>query len=534
MIEVWSMETGKKLYFVEELAYSIADIVLSPDGQYLVTVGDNEYSILLREIATGKTAFKIFFPGSSLGKGQFVISTPDGYYRSSIEATPDLSFKRGFATYPFEQFDLRFNRPDIISERLGYDSTILSAAYKKAFEKRLSKLGFSAAALSNNLQTPELTLVSEKIPSITDTPKLTIQVQAKDKVFPLNSINVWINDVPIFGRKGLAISRLDSIHQLQKEIPLILSEGNNKIQVSCYNTQGIESLKQTITIKYNPIKPTLPDLYLIGIGVSKYKDTNRNLNFPVKDIQDVFNSFEKQEHNYANIHTRFLLDEQVIKHNIEQLRQQLLSSKVGDKVLVYYAGHGIIDEQLDYYLAAFDTDFLQPAPNSLPYDALEDLLDRIPARKKLILIDACHAGEIDKEYIAAIKKNNSKEGHIKFRAANNMQLTYTKLGIQNSFELMKKLFVDLRRGTGTTVIASAGAVQPAVESSVWNNSAFAYVVLQALHDNAADGVINGRKDNQIMVSELQQFLNYTVPILTNGLQQPTSRSQNISNDFRIW
>lgn len=37
-----------------------------------------------------------------------------------------------------------------------------------------------------------------------------------------------------------------------------------------------------------------------------------------------------------------------------------------------------------------------------------------------------------------------------------------------------------------------------------------------------------------LVSELQTYLSRRVPELTNGQQQPTSRLENIANDWRVW
>jgi len=42
------------------------------------------------------------------------------------------------------------------------------------------------------------------------------------------------------------------------------------------------------------------------------------------------------------------------------------------------------------------------------------------------------------------------------------------------------------------------------------------------------------KDKKIMVSELQEYIRNRTLEISKGKQTPTSRSENISMDFRIW
>src|SRR5260221_12106981 len=99
------------------------------------------------------------------------------------------------------------------------------------------------------------------------------------------------------------------------------------------------------------------------------------------------------------------------------------------------------------YLIIFpdDVNFANPSINGLPYDALSGLLDNISARKKVIFIDACHSGEVDKENVltVAVKTEKAKDGLV-FRAVGDKTIQ-GKTGLENSIELMKYLFTDLRK-----------------------------------------------------------------------------------------
>ena len=55
-------------------------------------------------------------------------------------------------------------------------------------------------------------------------------------------------------------------------------------------------------------------------------------------------------------------------------------------------------------------------------------------------------------------------------------------------------------------------------------------MLKGLTEKEADLDHNG----EIYISELQSYLATKVPELTDNLQQPTMRVENISNDWRVW
>ena len=143
-------------------------------------------------------------------------------------------------------------------------------------------------------------------------------------------------------------------------------------------------------------------------------------------------------------------------------------------------------------------------------------------------------GEVDKDEIQVASSDGNtpqttKKEKVVFRGFKKVKKK-TDLGLQSSFELMKELFADLRRGSGAVVISSASGVEYALESDEWNNGVFTYSFLQGIKTGQADA--NG--DGDIRVSELMDYISLRVGQLTKGKQHPTSRRENSEFDFVIW
>jgi uncharacterized caspase-like protein len=195
-------------------------------------------------------------------------------------------------------------------------------------------------------------------------------------------------------------------------------------------------------------------------------------------------------------------------------------------VIVFIAGHGVLDSKLDYYYGTHNIDFTNPAADGLKYNNIEAILDGIKPLKKILIMDTCHSGEVEEEEVEAADAP-MESTDVVFRAVGPG--LKQKEGASPT-RMMNELFNDLRRGTGSTVIASAGGAEYAMESDSWKNGLFTYCFIDGLKNNKAD--LNS--DGKIMLSELQTYVRGEVLKLSNGAQEPTTRIQNIALDYQVW
>ncbi|HAS44443.1 MAG TPA: hypothetical protein DCS93_28450, partial [Microscillaceae bacterium] len=548
-VGIWDAKTGQQINTLQGHRLKITAANYSPNGRKIITASlDN--TVKLWDAKTARLLCTFY-----LNQDQKIAVTPEGYYLANKEAVNELvHYVVGDKVYLFDQFDLRYNRPDKVLKALGAASRLRVKMMRRAYIKRLQKVGFSKKRIElflkgdfkNDLNAPEIirkgqgTATPEYLIE-TNQPNYTIRFVANDNQYLLDRYNIYVNGVSIFGQKGVSLLAKNTRRTyLKAQIPLS-ARTKNIVEIVVLNTQGAASLKDRFEVIYKPAKPSpKPNLHIVSLGVSKYKNKSYNLNYARKDAEDIVKAFELNAHNqddtgrFGKVMVYKLHDKSLTVTKLKALKQKLLKTKVDDHVIVFYAGHGLLDENLDYYLGTYKVNFQNPREGGLAYEDLEAIIDGIPARQKLLLVDACHSGEVDKSDYKEVKAQLGEKQSIKFRgfptAKNTPTSNQQKVGLKNSYELMKTLFTDLRKSTGSTVLSSAGGGEFALESEEWNNGVFTYSLLDGLRNRKAD--LN--QDGKVMLSELQQYLGKRVQELTNGQQTPTSRVENLDNDFRIW
>ncbi len=492
----------------------VTDVQVNKFGYVGVSLKNGSLTIF--DPATGKERFIM------VGENENAIfKTPEQYYKITKEGQELVTFKVGSEAYPFEQFDAKFNRPDIVLKAMNSEDEALVELYYMAYQKRLKKLGLKEADLGNISSLPTISIKDfESIPLTTDKRSITFTIAADAKDGTLGRLKVWNNDVPINGMQGKTIAGT----KLDETVTVELASGKNKIQIAVAGKNGLESLKETIEIICTD--EAKPNLYLVTIGTSEYKDKRFNLNYAAKDAKDLAAIFAGSNETYDQVHTKTITNKEATVDNITNLKSFFEGAGIDDVVIVFVAGHGLLDVNYDYYYGTHDVNFNKPSENGLAYNLLEALLDNISPLKRILIMDTCHSGEVEEEEILVSNEDVEEEEDVMFRSVGPSLSTIEA----SPSKMMKELFTDLRRGTGATVLSSAGGAEFAMESSEWKNGLFTYSLLFGLRNETADL----DKDGKIMLSELQIYVSEMVTKLSHGKQTPTARIQNQELDYVIW
>ena len=524
-IHVYDLNTGEEITKLNGHVGLVTELEFSDDGKRLLS-GSEDGTRRLWNLEDPHEMVKLI----NTSPTDYAIVSPAQYYYATKGAKKVIHFVKGATIYPFQQFDLKYNRPDIILENLEASNQELIKPFYYAYKKRLKRLGYTEEMLDGSFHMPEVDVAGlENIPFSTPNRKLTIEINAKDPRFKLDRLIVRVNEVPLNGKKGMSIAE-KSTHEFVDQISVDLSQGSNLVEVAVMNEKGVESIASSFSIDYVPKEKNKPNLYLFAIGVSEYEQADFNLNYAAKDAKDIAGLFQSQSTPFNKVIVQQITNEDATVDRLKSIKDDLNKTTVDDAVCLFFAGHGVLDVNFDYFLASHNINFKDPAKNGIPYELMEEIMDGIPARKKLIMIDACHSGEIDKEEVAMVEETETQEpdADLSFRSVSST--TLQRVGLNNSFELMKELFTDIRKASGTVIISSAGGMEYAMEGGEWQNGVFTYSFLKGIKNKEAD--LN--QDGEILLSEMNTYIRKKVFELTNGRQQPTNRAEVVTSDWRIW
>lgn len=522
-VRVWDLSDGKAVCRFENPTGQINKVILEQNGSLLFSCADDGM-VKIWDIRKCSQIAGLICSNQS----DYIIVTPDHYYTASRDALSAVSFRIDDRLFPFEQFDIRLNRPDIIASRIGKTPTNLVNAFYYVYQKRLKRMNFREEDLGTAFHVPVLEVKKAEIPLVTKEKTIKATVKMRDDLYTIDRLQIHVNGVPLYGIAGYDLRKSNS-GSIDMEAEISLLPGENKIKFSCFNSQGAESMIEEFSI-LREANEEKNNLYAIAIGVSDYKDDRFDLKYAAKDAKDVLQRLTEKKENYQNIRQKLLIDADVTKENIYALKDFLAEAGPEDLVVVFIAGHGVLDLNYEYFYGTCDINFDDPAQRGISYSQIEDLFNHVRSQRKLLIMDTCHSGELDKDEIEVETKADVEINEVKFRSVGQGIRQKEVFGVSNTFEMMQLLFADVKNETGTFVISSSGGAEFSMESEKWRNGLFTYCLLSAAGDFKAD--LN--YDKHMSVSELQKYTYEKVMMLSQGRQKPTTRSENLILDFIVW
>lgn len=439
------------------------------------------------------------------GPREYAVVLPNGLYAGSPGCERFLFIEQEGRKTGIAPLAAWHNRPGEVLEALGGNPDDI-AALKQTTLRWLKRLGVDADAPEPSLQ--ELPEITAEYPNVL-TPAATCS-------FPVTAAakNTGACKVRVL-TDGVQVQETELAPAKTATLQVALNHGCNWIELLPRYVNGVEGAP----VRFRVIREGTGHsrLFVVAVGVSEYEAENLRLQYAAKDAGDIAEGFRKFAEADAKI--LCLKDGEVKKASLlSHIRTFLASANSEDRVVLYCAGHGMLDTELNYFYAPSDFDPEQIADTGIAMEALQQTLMDCPARQRLLLLDTCHSGVLGEagEEKMAMASGNLAPG---VRAIQNRGMKVKAIPSMNRRQ--KKRYIEeifSMGGTqrGINIIAGAAGAEYALESDTWNNGVFTATVLQAL-----SGCGDSNMDGWLSVGELADYVSHKVRIATGGAQQPS-------------
>src|SRR5919112_1357678 len=134
--------------------------------------------------------------------------------------------------------------------------------------------------------------------------------------------------------------------------------------------------------------------YALIVAVDTYQDDElRDLGAPLRDAEELADVLRDERiGNFRDVTVLANPDARSAQEGIERF---FMERRPLDIVLLHFSGHAFRGERSeDLFLAVTDTRKQSPHATSVPGDFLRTMIERSPARRKLLLLDCCHSGAL--------------------------------------------------------------------------------------------------------------------------------------------
>lgn len=269
-----------------------------------------------------------------------------------------------------------------------------------------------------------------------------------------------------------------------------LSEGRTLKREKARSVGGNEGKNDDLEFDVKTTSMLKPNLYVVAVGVSKFKKNSYNLDYADADAKSMASLFKSQKGLlYKDVQVKELTNEQATRGNILDAFYWLEKNVTHkDVAILFIATHGF-NEKGKFYVLPHDGDPDRLRSTGVNWADFQDVLGNLPS-KVMLFLDACHSGAL----------------------GNNLMKTR---GAINNTEAIREI---TSAEHGVVVMSAATGNESSLEHPKWKHGAFTYALLKAMEQKKADF----NSDGIVYLRELDFFVADEVKTLTAGKQHPTT------------
>ena len=384
--------TGKlKRRFVAHVG-NIWAIAPSPDRRYLLTASQDS-TLRIWSMDSSSPLLTFYFSDD----GEWIAGARKGYYAASPAGERLMGWRvsngiNALASfYPAAQFRKVLYRPDVIGRLID------TGGLEKA-------LADADAAAGKSTRQAEIAQILPPRIAITSPVRSTTPIPLTDKSLeiaavarstgsnPITSLRLLLDDRPI--ADGLKTFPNPVNGEARANWTVEVPSGAHRLAVEA-STAVSKGVSEPVNVIGGDDASATGKLFVVVIGINDYMNlANRfKLDSAVPDAQAINKAFQDlSKPLFRSVESRMLLDRQATRANIlDALRWLKTSASPGDKVIVFYAGHG--DNQItgQFYLLPVDAKIDDLRGTGISDDDLQKAIGELPC-STVLMLDACYSG----------------------------------------------------------------------------------------------------------------------------------------------
>lgn len=481
--------SGRRIHELFGHVGQVLAVAPSPLGDFAVSAGGDQ-TLRLWHLPSGQLRLSVFHAADD-----WIAWTPQGFYAASPQGDRLIGWQinRGEGRDPEHfaavQFSKLLFRPEVIPQVLNSEAA--------------PDVGAGVEKISE-IVPPEVQVLEPRPlsagPLKLKTAKLELKAVAKSQgKFPVTEVRLLLNGRPYEGKAGLQRIAKPRLGAVSASWSVELEPGEHRLAVQA-KTEVSTAISEAVPVslvsennsglKGPDGKPLdLPNMYVLAVGVSSYAG-DLALNYAAKDAEAIDAVLRENGGTLREVKTRLLTNEQATRKNIMDglawLKREMTQRDVG---VIFFSGHGMKDENNNFYLCPVDVDADSLFSTGVPGNQLRDFLAGVPG-KVIAILDACHAGSLAEE--------KRKSG-----------------GVLTD-DLVREL---INEDCGVVVMCSSQGREVSLESPTHGQGYFTVALVSGLAGEA-----DYNEDAIVDLKELDLYVTHQVKKLTDGRQHAVTKN----------